>query len=531
MAGATFALIFAASSDLRMAPAGAQQPPPPDVPPPPNVIVTPDRLDGYQQPVMAEDPVRPGHLAIAYQEAHSLATCFLAQSDDGGATWSNLRLAGKNSQLTLPAGAFCWNPTLAFGPDGALYYAFQTGFYFNQGDRRVLLTVSRDDGATFSPPAPVSTQPDANQFWPGLAVDPEGRLFVSFTRSVFGPNAAGPIAVVTSDDGGRTFSPPLPTNPAHALSLGSVLTAGEDGLVYVAYLDQGTNPFGADPDLIVGVSSDRGLTFDTTSFGPSVGGCLGTSGRGFDRLHGDGPCRLITIETSKQPGEAFAAWWDERGPENRARVVLARTTDGGSNWSTPAVVGVPEGREADHQHRPWLAAAPDGRLHLVYYNREGKDQDGPQHVYLASSTDGGTTFETPQLLSDVPSDSRVGPTGRVPGGFASLGDFIAAVPLDGGVGAAWTDMRRGNTDNGKQDIVFALAGSGAVTARKELGAGDEAAPAATAPAATARAPQLPATGGSGLPLEAVFAFITALFAHRASRATARAAARALPSEH
>ncbi len=478
--------------------------------PPPNVMVTPDRKDGYQQPVMAEDPLRPGHLAIAFQEAHALSTCFLARSEDGGATWSTSRLAGKQGLLALPPDAFCWNPTLAFAPDGTLYYAFQTGFYFNQGDRRVLLTASRDGGRTFSSPTPVSTQPDANQFWPALAVDRDGRVFVAFTRTVFPPNGAGPIGVVRSDDGGRTFSPPMPVNPAHVFSLGSVLTVAEDGRVYIGYLDQGTNPFGSNPELIVGVSADRATTFSTSSHGPSIGGCLGT-GQGFDRLHGDGPCRLITLTTSDRAGEAYAGWWDERGPENRARVVIAGTADGGSTWSPPRIVAVPAGRDADHQHRPWLATGRDGQLHLAFYNREGKDQDGPQDVFVASSGDRGTTFGPPLRVSDVSSDSQIGPTGRVPGGFPSLGDFLALVLVGDGVGVAWTDMRRGDASSGKQDIVFARLGpalpnsaGGAVDAGA-LTVGEPAPAPAPAPG-----PQLPATGRNSQLAEVAFAFMLAV---------------------
>lgn len=423
-------------------------------PPPPNVAVTPALKEAYQEPSMAADPLRPGHLALAFQAGNSLDVCLLAQSFDGGVTWSMVRLIGNGGRLPLPDESFCWNPTLRFGPDGSLYYTFQTGFYFHRGDRRALLTVSRDGGATFLPPVALSSQPDENQFWPALAVDPRsGRVYGAFTRTVAPLNGAGPIAVVSSDDGGRTFSPPLPPNPTHVFALGSVLAVAGDGRLYIGYLEQRTNPLGADPDYVLGVSADGGRTFRTTSLGRSAGGCLGTSG-GFDRLHADGPCRLIALATGSRPGEAYATWWDERGPQDRARVVLVRTTDGGLTWSTPRIVAVPVGRQADHQHRPWPVVTPDGRLHIAFFDREGQKQDGLQHVYLATSADGGVTFAPARRLSSVASDSRRGPTGRVPAGFPGMGDFLAAVPAPGGVAVAWPDLRRASPEDGKQDIYF-----------------------------------------------------------------------------
>lgn len=481
---------------------------------PPNIPVTPEVKDGYQQPSMAADPTDPSNLAIAYQDGHSLATCYLARSSDHGATWTTEPLAGEDAEVKLPEGAFCWNPILAFGADGTLYYAFQTGFYFGNGDRRVLLTSSPDGGETFTDPVQPITGPEGNQFWPALAVDQaSGRVYVGLNRTVVAANGAGPVAVASSDDGGRTFSSAVQPDLSHVMSLGSLMAVGPDGRLYIAYLDQGTNAFGSFPEYIVGVSDDEGRSFQVVSLGTSVGGCLGL-GDGFDRLHADGPCRLIVLGTGPAPGQAYAAWWDERGPEARARNVLSATADGGATWTEPAIVAVPTGAENDHQHRPWLAVSPGGDVHLAFHNRQGEDQDGPQDVYLATSGDGGATFDEPRRLNDISSDSRLGSTGRAPGGFTGQGDFIAAVPSAGGVGVAWTDMRRSDPESGKQDIYFASTGALAAPAPGPS-APDPLAGAPTATAAGHR--QLPATGGSpALGLVGLAAALLAIGCRRAA---------------
>lgn len=96
--------------------------------PPRNVAVSPDLPQAYQQPSIARDPTRRGHLAIAYQERAELKNCFIALSSDNGRTWQTRALFGPDGEFEMPpppppgTSAFrrCVNPVVAFDAKGNL---------------------------------------------------------------------------------------------------------------------------------------------------------------------------------------------------------------------------------------------------------------------------------------------------------------------------------------------------------------------------------------------------------------------------
>ncbi|MBA3430020.1 MAG: exo-alpha-sialidase, partial [Actinobacteria bacterium] len=267
--------------------------------PPRNVPLSPNIPDAFQQPSLARGPAGSGRLAAAYHNGNELDTCWVSTSADDGRTWRSRALVGEDARFPLPKDAYCWHPSVAYGPDGTLYYVFQDGFFFGEGGRRVLMAVSRDGGRSFAKPRPLLVPSDTNQFWPSVGVDQRtGRVYVSWTHAFFrgSPNSGGPVEVLHSDDRGRTFSPPRAVSLLPQMAAGSFLSVGPDGTVYVAYLDETAFPVPAheqfSAQLVVAASDDGGETFVNT---PVDRVAIGATSNQFDELHSDGPFRLHTI--------------------------------------------------------------------------------------------------------------------------------------------------------------------------------------------------------------------------------------------
>ena len=97
-----------------------------------------------------------------------------------------------------------WCPHLARDPAGAIVAAWEEGAVLS---RRVLFAASTDGGASFGAPATLAV-PGLEGTCPSVAVGAAGRVFVSWYAAA-SPSSPGDSYLVTSADGGRTFSPPL----------------------------------------------------------------------------------------------------------------------------------------------------------------------------------------------------------------------------------------------------------------------------------------------------------------------------------
>ena len=435
----------------------------------PDLAVTPAEPRAFQQPSLAVDPSKPDRLAIAYQDGANQDFCGLALSSDGGKSWKAGSLVGNGGRFPLPQGfAECWDPTLAFGPDGTLYYTYEprqleSGAAASSLARRVMLTVARP-GRTFEAPRaidPAGPGADYTDLWSGIAVDPgSGRVVVGWLRYCTGPDVSEGLGlgclpnplktvVATSEDKGRSFSSPVQVNPPGLATPARQFPAIDaGGRIYQAFLNA-SNPFGGEGSsatLHVASSQDAGRRFGSPRRVAELRGCSGDlcyapHSSAFPFVHALG---------GRRAGEAFLAWWNMVG--NKNRVLFSSTRDGGASWSVPRLVGIPRGREVDEQHRPWLALTPRGRLYIAYYDTR---PDGFHDVYLIDSSDGGQSFSTPMKLTDVASNAKLGPRGRGGGrALANFGQRVGVAATENAVFGAWTDSRRGRAGSVKQDVFF-----------------------------------------------------------------------------
>ncbi len=428
----------------------------------PDVAVTPNEPGAFQQPSLSVDPTNPQRFAIGFQEGLNHEACRLARSADGGRTWRVEKLVGTGTAFPPPENyPLCYDPLVAYGPDGTLYYQYEVLPGTNPLiQRKVFVTTSRD-GGPFAPPLevdPLGPGTDRTDLFSEMAVDrASGRLYVTFLRYCEPGNTTpmgvvnctpnpGKVVVASSGDRGRTFSPPLqvnspeivdPSRPSIAVDAG--------GTVYSSFTDGFLAPSDDDspPTLYVASSRDQGGTFASPKPVSRIKDCKGDlcyapeSGGGFFHTLGG------------SPGQLFVAYW-ERQENGRYRILFTTTRDGGATFTTPRVVGVPAGGEGHDQHRPRLALGPGGRVYLAYY--DWSPQERLEDVYMIESSDGGGSFSTPRKLTDVRSDSRVGSNGKP--NHANFGQDLGIAATGAGPLTAWTDSRRGTPLNGKQDIFF-----------------------------------------------------------------------------
>jgi hypothetical protein len=361
--------------------------------PPPNVAVT--RSGGaVQEGGLARDPRAPARLAIAYWDDRR-RTCSVAVSSNAGATWTSRALP------VLPPGAsLCRNAGVAFGPDRTLYVAYEAARL--SGFAQVELARSADGGATFG--APVLLDPDAaggGDREPNVVAGKGGRVVVSFQRYDENEERAS-VALATSSDRGDTFSAPVAVSPPAQNAAGgrAALAVDAAGRLYVGWVDGS----GVDLDAGGGTASVVvAASRDLRTFVPARTVARVPSGCGPNDDCGNRYPAVALAAPSA--GHVVAAWSAGAFPDP-ARISFSRSSDGGRHWTArKALAPLPRSADRD-QYGPDLAAAPDGRIDLVFLDQARDADTGIVDVEHVHSLDGGTTFSRPVYLDRAPAATQ-----------------------------------------------------------------------------------------------------------------------------
>ncbi|HSN90976.1 MAG TPA: sialidase family protein [Anaeromyxobacteraceae bacterium] len=342
----------------------------------------------------------------------------VATSDDGGLTWTNpvtvasgmgAVSAGYSGGLVFQDKEFIAADAFAASPFAGRAYVTWTSFqerYLPVGSAfRSPITASwSDDGASWSAPREISGfgefcsaayqgkphECDLNQdSYPTVA--PNGRVYVSFEN--FNTPAENQILVVRSDDGGRSFSPPVKVTD-------------------VFDIDYPQNTDGRD--------TLTGCNMRVSSVANSAADPSDASGN-----------------------TVYVVWSDNRNGSEEATntdVFLARSTDGGATWSTIAV-----DRAANDQFYPWVSVGKDGRVDVGYMDRfpsagQLECKYGFTLTRLRLAADGTVAWRTTERvdtgLSHADQSRWFGQNARFVGDYNGV-----AVGPDGSTWSLWTDMR------------------------------------------------------------------------------------------
>jgi hypothetical protein len=143
--------------------------------------------------------------------------------------------------------------------------------------------------------------------------------------------------------------------------------------------------------------------------------------------------------------ELVDAWSDGRFGFNNEKSLLSYSTDGGTTWSAPSVVS----EAGDRSVYSAPAISPDGRtVYLVYMAflqpfQATTASPRPEHGVLRTATigAGGTPGAWMTVSSGPTGDARGTSQGRILYN-EFLGDYVYAVATNGYGAGVWTDVRR-----------------------------------------------------------------------------------------
>jgi hypothetical protein len=430
-----------------------------------NVLVNPPGpITANNSPTLVRHPDQPEHLVVAQRIDRPGFSALIEWSEDGGASWQPTTLplppgtapcAASPQQVPCP-----FAPDIAFGPDGTLYVLYVELQGQGNTPARLWLATSTDGGRSIASPVQVAGE---LTFQPRVAVDPEGTVHLIWLQAadVALNRLVGQATVVASrsSDGGRSFSAPLPISDPARLRVGAATPEIDRGgdlvVLYEDFKDDRRDfeglegPPAEDPfALVVTRSDDGGQTFS-----PGVeleSGIVATK-------------RFLVFlpehpSLAAGPDDVLYAVWNS-GQNDDDDVFLRRSDDGGATWGDAVRVNDNPAGDGTHQYLPRVSVAPGGRVDVLFYDRRDDPANVMTDAYLASSHDGGATFDNLRV-SSTSFDSSVGPVFDQDFG-ADFGTRIGLDSTDTGAVATWTDTRLGDVDDGRQDIfATTIAGLG-----------------------------------------------------------------------
>ncbi len=447
-------------------------------PEPVRLVVGPNRpvsaatgpASAQNSPSVVVNPTDPRSLVVAGRVDRPEFSAVVRFSRDEGRTWSDSRLALPPGQ-TRP-----FQPQLAFDAKGVLYILYSTLEGPGIRPNGLWLETSRDGGASFSSPVRVAerltyqarlvvdqasahvhvTWLQAGEGAKQGAAPPVDQSSPTLTGAGLGP-PPNPVLMATSRDGGATFPTRAQVSDPRRRRVGAaspVIAPGGD--IFVLYQDYGSDvaDFEGLPgevhegtfSLVVGRSRDGGATFSDT-------GVAENSVVASERFVVFLP-KFPSLAVDPRDAALYVAWSDIRNGD--ADVFVRRSGDRGRTWTSPIRVDNADDSPRQQQYLPKIAVAPDGRVDVLFLDRDDRSENVRTTAVLSTSVDKGATWDA-VTVSDQAFDSLAGtrieprdPDPRI----AETGTNLGLVSTVGEVYAVWADSRRGSAERG-QDLIAA----------------------------------------------------------------------------
>jgi len=351
----------------------------------------------FTEPAIAVNPTNPQQVVGVYQD-----NVHAAYSENAGHTWQAAEGADpKNYRVSGDVSVAFDNQGHAF----LCYIAFDklgTFNYWARGATRngIFVRRSLDGGKTWEAEhIPVAEQPTAAgipfEDKPYIVADNTksryaGNLYIGWTRWRLTDSQ---MVLSRSTDDGKTWSTPieidahpgLPRDDNGAVE-GFAGVVAPDGKLYAIW-SQGD-------DIMLTSSRDGGKTFSRAR------AAIHTAPIMFDVETLQRPNGFPQIAIDPKGKRLYVTWSDYRNGD--LDVFIATSDDGGKHWTTPARVNSDPVHNGAEQFFQWLAVDPtDGAVNVFFYDRRGDSSNKKQVVVLARSTDGGRNF-TNYAWTDVP---------------------------------------------------------------------------------------------------------------------------------
>ncbi len=379
---------------------------------------------------IAVDRSAPNRIVAAAMNVDDGRLLTLA-SDDGGESW-------RRAPLPLPSGAQLHaDPMVAFDTRGRAYLAVIPVAPGNE-PMGIEILRSDDGGRTWSPPVRISKAIRRDDKV-ALAVDEEPRSPFRDRIHVAWKWPSGGVFHARSHDGGVTFTRPRLVDVTRASGLDLAVAA--DGQVFLAASDGETRT------MKVWRSSNGGESFAPPVAVSPVRAQWYTSQPSHCRRQSLVHASIAADRSDgARRGWLYLTWADYAAGTTAAscgdtcsgatacvtQVFVARSWDGGRTWTRPEVL--PDQATRSDRFFPWIRVdASSGDVFLTYKDTRRDDRRIGTDVYLSRSIDGASSWEAPVRLSSETSDASLS-------GF-QYGDYQGLAVAAGRVYAAWSDHR------------------------------------------------------------------------------------------
>lgn len=303
----------------------------------------------------------------------------LVRSTDGGATWEPWEWLWEDGD------GWQADPQITVDDNGTAHALILGKWY------RVFYTRSTDHGVTWSTPIDITGSPKWADY-PEIAVSPDGMdVYVAYDRHI--------NYQVTSNDGGFTWGPAIPTEPLD-----------EDDFYYVhgsTVLTDETAVFTATdlaccPYADVAHRRSQGVwVIRTTDHGATW------TESPVDSMKAPPPCTISECPPSDFSWGAFSSVASDPNDDvmlvysgssvkyGKQRLWFVTSTDGGATWSAPMPITTPQLLTA----YPQIEATGVGAFVVTYV--DARTRQDRLNMWVTETTDFGATWTQPDRLSNV----------------------------------------------------------------------------------------------------------------------------------
>jgi len=431
-----------------------------------SVEVDPDPMDNFVQNeislalVPGSAPGIPTALVAAYNDQPYPGGPGLgvSHSFNGGATWTAQQLPYPLNPSGTPF-LDAFDPTATADGNGNIYVAhISTDYDWTNGQESGLyIHKSTDGGVNWTGPYQISydpkpvSSPDTNYRFNDRCqivadINPSSPYYNTLyavwikDRGWQNPVPESDIYFSSSGDGGITWTPMLMINQRiHNLANMPNPAIAPDGTIYISWMDYNVTTGGAGT-IYLNKSTNGGGTWlgsdipvNTIPLPP-----LRLNG-GTDVLAKGAPVIAVSPSNSQELYIVYA----QRAGADEADIAFGKSTNGGQNWIFSQKIN--DDASLNDQVLPWMKVKPDGTIDIIWYDRRNDPSDLNWDVYMATSTDGGSSF-----LPNVKVSSIAAPSPMTPISGLWMGEY-PGLAVDGGY--AYVAYTSSLTDT-KGDILF-----------------------------------------------------------------------------
>jgi len=325
------------------------------------------------------------------------------------------RLSAQTSSPVLPAPIHATAPVDQIVPrlfataDGEVLRMWQTWVDLRAGGGGVFVSMASPPDAWTRLLESRPREAGVNEMEPDLALGSGKDIAVAYQWRRHAPRTKE-VRVVTSSDGGKTWSRPATAVESSGKGFTPKLAWGRGRSLVVVWMDERRAEKAW--DIYARRSPDGGMTWEPeqmlSRFSRSTNADLAAR----PEIIGDGQDRFWCVWIGLRNGQS--------------RFYLSRSVDGGKTWTDP----LPLSGQSESVFGQRLLRAGEHLLLVWQDARTGKDR-----IYSVASADGGVTWTEPTRVDHVPSDSQF-----------SAGPPAAVLAPDGEAFVTWHDGRNGRDD-------------------------------------------------------------------------------------